>query len=159
MIQWLSLLTAAAWVDFVVIAISTVVPLTNALDQWYRTFGLVAVGSDVLIIVLGIALTKLLAPMATGWKLVGGAVLIQLVHDIVFYLGIIQGVPLGHNKILDLFKLYAGEGGWKILAADSAMVAASVVLMEWMSDTLTTDQIAFLGILAVYSLLYILYTK
>lgn len=159
MIDWVSLFTATAWVDFAVIVLSKIFPLTKTLGDWYRDFGVVAVGSDILIIVLGIALAKLLFPLATGWTLVGIAVAIQVVHDILFYIGIIQGVPAGQNKIIDLFKRYASEGSWKIILADSAMVAGSVLLMEWYSDTLTDDQTAFLGVLAVYSLLYILYTK
>jgi len=159
MIEWAALLTATAWVDFAVIAISKVFPLTKALGEWYREFGLAAVGSDILIIVLGIALAKFLVPMATGWSLVGVAVLIQVIHDVLFYVGVIQGIPAGHNRIIDLFKRYAAEGGWKIILADAGMVAASVLLMEWMSNTISDDQIAFLGLFAVYSLLYIIYTK
>ncbi len=158
MIEWVSLFTATAVVDFAVIVLSKFVSLTKALNEWYREFGVVAVASDILIIVLGIALAKLLFPMATGWKLVGIAVVIQLVHDVLFYIGIIQGVPSGQNKIIDLFKKYAAEGSWQILLADAGMVTAAVLLMEWYSDNLTTDQTAFLGVLATYSLLYILYT-
>lgn len=159
MIDWVSLFTATAVVDFGVIVLSKFVSLTKALGTWYRDFGVVAVGQDVLIIVLGIALAKLLVPTATGWSLVGLAVGIQVLHDLVFYLGIIQTVPSGYNKILDLFKTYAAEGGLQIVLADAAMVTGSVLLMEWYSDNLTSDQTAFLGVLAVYSLLYILYTK
>ena len=159
MIDWVSLFTATAVVDFLVIVLSKFVSLTKALNTWYRDFGVVAVGSDILIIVLGIALAKLLFPLATGWKLVGIAVVIQLIHDVLFYVGIIQGLPAGHNKIIDLFKQYAGEGSWQILLADAAMVTGSVLLMEWYSDNLTSDQTAFIGVLAVYALLYIIYTK
>lgn len=159
MIEWVSLFTATAVVDFLVIVLSKFVSLTKSLSEWYREFGIVAVGSDILIIVLGIALAKLLFPLATGWKLVGIAVTIQLIHDVLFYVGIIQGVPAGQNKIIDLFKKYATEGSWQILLADAAMVTGSVLLMEWYSDNLTEDQTAFLGILAVYALLYIVYTK
>jgi hypothetical protein len=159
MVPWASLLTAVAWVDFGVIALSKVVPLTTSLSTWYKDFGLVAIGSDILIIVLGIALAMFLAPGASGLRLMGIAVGIQLLHDVLFYVGIIQGVPRGQNRIIDLFKRYAAEGSWKILLADAGMVAASVYLMETMEETLTKDQIVWLGILAVYSLLYILYTK
>jgi hypothetical protein len=159
MIEWVSLLTATAWVDFTVIVLSKIVPLTKALDTWYRDFGVVAVGSDVLIIVLGIALAKLLFPDASGFKLVGIAVGIQILHDILFYIGVIRTVPDGQNKIIDLFKRYAGEGGYKIILADAAMVTGSVLLMEYLDNNYSDDTIAFLGILAVYSLLYILYTK
>jgi hypothetical protein len=159
MIPWLSLLTATAWVDFAVIVLSKFFPLTTALNTWYADFGLVAVGSDILIIVLGIALAQLLVPAAKGLTLVGIAVLIQVIHDVLFYVGIIRGMPTGQNAIIDLFKKYAAEGSWKIIVADSAMVTSSVLLMEWMEGSLSRDWIAFAGILAVYSLLYILYTK
>jgi hypothetical protein len=91
--------------------------------------------------------------------LVGLSVLIQVIHDVLFYIGIIRGVPDGQNKIIDLFKRYAAEGSWKIIVADSAMVASSVLLMEWLDNNLSDNQVGFVGILAVYSLLYIIYTK
>jgi hypothetical protein len=100
-----------------------------------------------------------LVPGAKGLSLIGVAVGIQLLHDVLFYVGVIQGVPTGQNRIVDLFKRYAAEGSWKILLADAGMVAASVYLMETMEETLTYDQIVWVGLLAVYSLLYILYTK
>ena len=159
MIPWTSLLTATAWVDFAVIVLSKLFPLTKALGTWYSKFGLVAIGSDILIIVLGIALAMLISPGISGWNLVGLAVLIQVVHDILFYLVVILGVPSGQNAIIDLFKSYAAEGSWKIIVADAGMVAASVFLMEYLENRVSDDVIGFLGILAVYSLLYILYTK
>lgn len=159
MIPWAALLAATAWVDFAVIALSKVFPLTKSLGTWYKEFGVVALGSDILIIVLGIALAMFLVPGASGLKLMGVAVGIQLLHDVLFYVGVIQGVPAGHNRILDLFKRYAAEGSWKILLADAGMVAGSVWLMETMQSELTQDQIVWVGILAVYSLLYILYTN
>ncbi len=159
MIPWTALFAATAWVDFLVIVLSKVVPLTKALGTWYADFGLVAIGSDVLIIVLGIALAKLLFPLYSGLSLIGVAVAIQLLHDVLFYIGVIQAVPPGQNRIIDLFKRYAAEGGWKILVADAAMVAGSVWLMETLDAWLTDDQVLWVGLLGLYSLLYILYTK
>jgi hypothetical protein len=159
MIPWTALLAATAWVDFIVIVLSKVFPLTKSLATWYADFGLVAIGTDILIIVLGIALAKLLFPAYSGLALIGVAVAIQLVHDILFYVGVIQAVPFGHNRILDLFKRYAAEGSWKILVADAAMVAGSVYLMEQMDAWLTDDQVLWSGLLALYSLMFILFTK
>jgi hypothetical protein len=159
MINWLSLFTATAWVDFAVIVISKFFPLTKALGTWYRDFGVVAVGSDILIIVLGIALAQLIVPGISGWNLVGLSVLIQVIHDILFYVLVILGVPEGQNKIIDLFKKYAAEGSWKIILADAGMVTASVLLMEWLDNNYSDSQIGFVGVLAVYSLLYIIYTR
>lgn len=159
MIPWTALLAATAWVDFVVIVLSKVFPLTKSLATWYADFGLVAIGSDILIIVLGIALAMFLAPGASGLALIGVAVAIQVLHDVLFYVGVIQAVPFGQNRIIDLFKRYASEGSWKILVADAAMVAGSVYLMETMDAWLTDDQVTWVGLLGLYSLLYILYTK
>ena len=158
MIPWTALLSAVAWVDFLVIVLSKVFPLTKSLATWYAEFGLVAIGTDILIIVLGIALAMFLFPSYSGLALIGVAVAIQLVHDILFY-GVILVVPPGQNRIMDLFKRYAAEGSWKILAADAAMVASSVWLMETLDARLTDDQVLWSGLLALYSLLYILYTK
>ncbi len=158
MIPWVALLAATAWVDFLVIVLSKVFPLTKSLATWYADFGLVAIGSDILIIVLGIALAMFLAPNASGLALIGVAVAVQLVHDILFY-GVILVVPPGQNRILDLFKRYAAEGSWKILLADAAMVAGSVWLMETLDAWLTDDQVLWTGLLGLYSLLYVLYTK
>ena len=158
MIPWTALLAATAWVDFAVMALSKVVPLTRSMTTWYADFGLNAVGMDVLVIVLGIALAKFLFPAATGLTLIGFAIAIQLVHDLLFY-GIILVVPPGQNRVMDLFKRYAAEGSWKILLADSAMVAASVYGMEMLDGVLTDDQVLWTGLLGLYSLLYILYTK
>lgn len=159
MIPWTALLSAVAWVDFIVIVLSKVFPFTRSLATWYADFGLVAIGTDILIIVLGIALAMLLFPSYSGLALIGVAVAIQLLHDILFYVGVIQMVPPGHNRILDLFKRYAAEGSWKILLADAGMVAGSVWLMETMDAWLTDDQVLWSGLLAVYALLYSLYTQ
>ena len=40
MIPWTALLAATAWVDFAVIVLSKVFPLTKSLATWYADFGL-----------------------------------------------------------------------------------------------------------------------
>lgn len=157
--NWLPLLTATAWVDFAVIVISKFFPMTKSLNRWYAEFGVSAVGTDVLVIVLGIALAQLLFPGISGWTLVYVSVVIQIIHDVLFYVGVILTVPAGQNKMIDIFKQYAAEGSWKILAADAAMIGSAVLLMEYLDNNYTDDQVGFLGALATYSLLYIIYTK
>jgi len=159
MIPWTALLAATAWVDVAVIVISKVVPLTKSLATWYADFGIAAIGTDILIIVLGIALAKFIVPNASGLTLMGTAVAIQVLHDILFYVGVIQMVPAGQNQMIDLFKRYAAEGSWKILLADAGMVAAAVYGMETLDAYLTDDQVLWVGLLGLYSLLFLLYTK
>jgi hypothetical protein len=160
MIPWIALLTAATWVDVGTIVLSKgLVAMPPSLQTWYASFGLVAGLADILILVLGVALVKLLVPGATGLSLIGLSVGIQVLHDVLFYVGVIRGVPAGQNAIVDLFKRYASEGSWRILGGDAAMIAATAWGMEALPRSLTPDQITWTGLLGLYSLLYLLYTK
>ena len=162
----ISILSAALWVDFAVMALIKVVPApisflppTGALTLWYDKFGLAAVAADVLSLVLGVLLATFLFPGAMGLQLVMAAVFVQMLHDIFFYLVVIQGLPQGQNDMIDVFKSYASEGSWKILIADALMIT-SVVALARLSDLLFSYRmIAFQALLGMYSLIYITYTK
>jgi len=150
--------SAVVWVDFFTIALSKVFHLGKSLDKWYANFGIVAVISDCLVIVLGILIAQFIAPHANVITLTGIAIAIQLVHDIAFYYLVVLGVPRGQNSMIDLFKEYAIENSWKILVADSAMIGSTVLLADYLS-TLKTSYTTFIGLLGVYALTYIMYTK
>jgi ABC-type enterochelin transport system permease subunit len=137
---------------------SKYIPMTKSLNKWYDQFGIVAVASDCLIIVLGILLAKILFPSATGWNLVLFAVMIQLVHDVLFYFFIVKPLPTGTNRMIDLFKEYGSEGGWKILAFDSFMIGSTVLIADVLEEYSFQEQ-SFVGLLGVYALTYVLYTK
>ena len=162
----ISMLSAALWVDFAVMALIKIVPApiwflppTGALNLWYQKFGLAAVSADVLSMFLGVLLATFLFPGAVGIQLIVGAILVQLLHDIFFYAVVIQGLPQGQNEMIDVFKSYANEGGWTILLADALMIT-SVVLLARLSDLLFSYRmIAFQALLGMYSLIYITYTK
>jgi len=150
--------SAVVWVDFLVILLSKFFPMTSALDVWYKEFGIVAVISDCLVIVLGILLAQIISPTASVTGLAVTSIIIQLIHDFLFYVGVILPIPKGHNSMIDLFKKYSAEGGYKILLADSAMIGGTVFLGDYLkmfSDKIVT----FIGLLGVYSLTYIIYTK
>jgi hypothetical protein len=150
--------SAVVWVDFVTIVLSKVFDLGKSLDTWYAKFGIVAVLSDCLVIVLGILLAQFVIPGASTPVLAGVSVVIQLVHDYLFYILVILGVPRGQNSMIDLFKEYAKENSWKILAADSLMIGSTVFLADALSSV-RKDVVSFLGLLGVYSLTYIIYTR
>ena len=162
----ISILSAALWVDFAVMALIKIVPSpiwllppTGALTLWYDKFGLAAVAADVLSLFLGVLLATFLFPGAMGFQLVMAAVFVQMLHDIFFYLVVIQGLPQGQNSMIDVFKSYASEGGWTILLADALMIT-SVVAFARLSDLLFSYRmIAFQALLGMYALIYITYTK
>jgi hypothetical protein len=163
----ISILSGALWVDFIVIVLTKIVPgqhlwflpPTGALQLWYDKFGVAAVAADVLSLVLGVLLATFLFPGAMGLQLVMAAVFVQMIHDILFYVVVIQGLPQGQNSMIDVFKSYASEGGWTILLADALMIT-SVVIFARLSDLLFSYRmIAFQALLGMYALIYITYTK
>ena len=147
--------SAVVWVDFATIVLHKVFGLGKSLDKWYEHFGILAVISDCLVIVLGILVAKMFFPQ---YPLLYAAVAIQIVHDILFYIFVILPTPRGQNQIIDLFKEYAVENSWKVVAYDSLMVASTVLLAQQFA-TMKKSNVTFLGLLGAYALTYIIYTK
>jgi hypothetical protein len=154
----LDISSAVVWVDFLTIALHKFFNFGRSLDTWYAKFGIVAVISDCLVIVLGILIAQFLLPTASTFGLAGLSIVIQLVHDYLFYILVILGVPKGQNSMIDLFKSYASENSWKILVADSIMIGSTVLLADVLS-AFSEKIVSFIGLLGVYSLTYIIYTK
>lgn len=150
--------SAAVWVDFLVILISRFYPMTTALDTWYKEFQAVAVLNDCLVIILGILIAQFLYPRASVTTLAIVSVIVQVIHDSLFYVGVILPLPKGHNVMMDLFKKYAAEGGYKIILADSAMISGTVFLSDYLSK-LDFNTVSFIGLLGVYALTYMIYTR
>jgi hypothetical protein len=154
----LEILSAVVVVDFGTIILSKFLHLGKSLDKWYAKFGMTAVLSDCLIIVLGIQFALLIEPKAGWFHLMMMALAIQIFHDIWFYFGVIRPIPAGHNEIIDLFKEYAQENSWKIVVADSLMVMSTVALAELFSYY-HESVVSFVGLLGTYALTYIIYTR
>ena len=109
-------------------------------------------------IVLGILITQFIVPGASTLVLALVSIAVQLVHDYLFYILVILGVPKGQNSMIDLFKEYSSENSWKILVADSTMIGSTVVLADLLSEY-SEKVTSFIGLLGVYALTYIIYTK
>ena len=132
---------------------------SKQLIRWYDLFGLSAVIADTLIIVIGIVIARFfyyrLFKSFSLLKFCGLAVVIQVVHDLLFAV-MFQNVPRGYSRILDVFKDYAKEKGFGILLADAAMIVSTCLLSSWLGGlSLNTNIIAL--ILTVYTVPYFLY--
>jgi len=130
------------------------------LKKWYRTFTLGAVIADVLIIVLGIIFARFLYPyLFKEYSLLRFLILvvvIQIIHDLLFYLLAIS-IPRGKSKIMDVFKDYGKEVGYKAIVSDSAMMVSSVLIATLLKQqTLNTNVIVL--ILSAYLIPYFIYS-
>ena len=139
----------------------------QVLNRWFDKFGFTAILINVACIVLGFIVSRYIyteyikKQYAQGkWnplKFVGTLVGVQVVHDLLFYYGIINQVPRGHNTIMDTLKDYA-VGGPKIIAGNSVMMILSAGIAMLLKSQ-PAHILASIGTLSFYTLPYILYTK
>ena len=147
----LALLNAALFTDLVVIALSLTVFKSKTLTQWYREFGIGAVIADVLILVLVVWLAHLYQGNVFVTTCI--AVGIQLTHDLLFGAFIQQ--YHGTSPIFNVFKEYAKEHGYNILAADAAMVLSTVLLEQVFSMSQYNE---ILSVFLVYLVPYFVFS-
>jgi hypothetical protein len=164
--DWWFILLGILIVDVIVILLSRHLPeiFGKSLNIWYDKFGLNAVLADVLIIAIGFAITRYIytwyVKPQIGWNplwFVGLLLVVQLIHDILFYVGVILPIPRGMNAMMDVFKDYSNAGA-KILAADAGMMVGSALFAMWLKAA-PPDVTATVGLLTTYTLPYSLYTK
>ena len=133
---------------------------STVLKTWYNDFSLGAVIADVLIIVIGIIIARFLYPYIFNtyslFKFIGLAVCIQIIHYILFYM-FVSSVPRGASKIIDVFKDYGKENGFKAILSDSAMIISSILIASYLkSKTLNMNIIVL--IVSIYLVPYFIYS-
>jgi len=134
----------------------------KSLNAWYDRFGLVAVLCDVSVIVIGFLIANSLYPFLFStyslFPFLGLVVIVQAIHDILFYFFVINPIPQGHNQLIDVFKDYAKENGAKIILGDAGLMLGSAAFME-IYRRLSPIGTGSLAMFTIYCLTYILYTS
>ena len=145
---------------FVIILLIKGLIKSKVLENWYRRLTLSAVIADVLIIVIGIILTRFFYPyLFSKYNLLNFlilAVVIQITHDILFYL-FSKSIERGKSKILDIFKDYGKEKGVGAIIADSLMIISSILIASYLKGKTLNTNIIIL-IFSIYLLPYMIYT-
>jgi len=118
----------------------------------------------VIIIAIGIAIARYIYSIffmeTEGWSIyyfVALAVIIQIVHDIIFAYGVVDKIPHGHNAMIDVFKSYI-KAGPKILLVDAVMIAGSIGIAAAMKNQDAHYTVSGFLVTA-YALSYILFTN
>jgi hypothetical protein len=135
------------------------------LNEWYDQFDVLAVLADVMIIFIGFLIARYIYTVyfyeRFEWSPVYFIILlciVQLVHDIIFYIGIIKPLPAGHNEMIDVFKRYAEDLGAVVLGADAfLMIGSAVVAMIY--KLVPLHIFVSVSSIFVYAMPYILYTR
>ena len=144
---------------FVILLLNISVIKSPVLRKWYSQYNLSAVIADVLIILIGLIITRAIYYYVFDsfsiLKFVILAVIVQIIHDILFYI-IFSNIPRGVNKMLDTFKDYANEVSYKAILADSSMMIMSCLIASYLVNKSTNTNIIVL-ISFLYLLPYLLY--
>jgi hypothetical protein len=129
------------------------------LKKWYNTFKLSAAIADILILIIGIIIARFfygyLFKEFNIWLFTGLAVVIQIIHDILFYL-LFKNIPKGYNYMLDFFKSYAKEVGVGAILGDSLMMILACLLSSYFA-TFSLNQNIITLIITSYFIPYMIY--
>jgi uncharacterized protein YacL len=128
------------------------------LRKWYNKYQLSAAIADILILVIGIILSRFFYKFFFSsfniWKFTALAVCIQIIHDILFYL-FFKSLPTGYNEMLDFFKEYAKEVGVGAILGDSFMMIIACLLSSHFATRSINTNIIIL-VISVYFLPYMI---
>jgi hypothetical protein len=144
---------------FVIFLLNTKVIKSQVLRQWYSQYNLSAVIADILIILIVLIITRaiyyLVFDSFSILKFIILAVILQITHDILFYV-FFSNIPRGINKMIDTFKDYANDVSYKAILADSGMMIMSCLIASYLVNKNTNTNIIVL-ISFLYLLPYLLY--
>jgi len=160
---WPLLILSILLLDVIVLFVCRYyLPPAHPLNTWYDKYGILAVTADVASIAIGFAVARyLFNTFFPSSGLIGFLLLLvgfQALHDICFYLFVIQPIPRGVNGLMDIFKDYARVSGPLIIPGDSGLMLGSAALFVLLSQLPAQGQI-FAALMTVYTLPYILTTN
>lgn len=132
---------------------------SKSLKEWYAKFNLSAIIADVFIIIIVFIIVRLIySYIFTTFsilKFIALLVLVQTIHDILFYFLVIN-IKKGTNKMIDVFKDYIKEHKTNILFADSLMMISGGLFASYMAHFNMHINIGLL-ILLIYLIPFFLY--
>lgn len=158
--DYLPIITAIIIVDIIGIVLSYSNMLGKYLRIWYQQFLLSAVLADVLVIFLVVIIARAIYYYVFDTFSIINFIIVMLViqitHDILFYL-MINIIPRGANKMIDLFKDYADEVSYKAIIGDSIMIISTGLIASYLANFDANVNIIILAVF-VYLLQYIIHT-
>lgn len=161
--DYLPILAAVLWVETFTIffAFTNKKYRSSILESWYKTYRLSAVIADVIIVIIGIIITRFLySYIFTQFsiiKFIGLALAVQITHDILFYY-FFTAVPTGWNLMLDTFKKYSKEVGLYAILGNSAVMFSSCLCASYLANYNLNMNIINL-IITLYFIPYLVYHK
>ena len=160
--DYLALLNGVLITDLLFIILSNLRIIdSKVLRRWYWSYNIGAVIADVLIILIVLIITRYIYynifEKFSIIRFIILAVVIQIIHDILFYI-LITIIPRGINKMIDTFKDYAAEISYYAIIGDSCMMITACLISYYLVNQNTNTNIITL-IVFLYLMPYLLYNN
>ncbi len=130
--------------------------------QWYNKYGFTAVLCDTLILLIGFILTRFFYnKLFKEFNIIKFTLLflvIQTIHDLLFYYLLVKPMPIGANSIFDLFKEYGNEVGAGSYIGNSIMVVIGSILASLFVGNKLNSNILII-VFCVYLFTYLINIK
>jgi hypothetical protein len=134
-----------------------------SLNTYFDIFGVEGVLSNTMLITIIFQVTRyfytvLYAKADKSWSpfvFICGLVVVQILHDILFYYGVINLLPSGKNDMIDILKQYSKENSTAAIGGHSGLFILTALVAMIMNDMDMISKAVLFGII-LYSLPYIL---
>jgi hypothetical protein len=134
-----------------------------SLNAYFDIFGIEGVLSNTMLITLIFQLaryfyTVLYAKADKSWSpfvFICAVIVVQILHDVLFYYGVINLLPSGKNEMVDILKQYSKENSVPTIGGHSALLLITALVAMITNDMDMVSKFVLLGVV-LYSLPYIL---
>ena len=168
-LRFLDFLTVTFIVEVIIIIVVRDNPVYNWLvKNWWTNLKWTAIILDMASFIGGFYLAKfayltllnnnIITNAYPIFKYSGILIIIQVIHDIMFYFNAILPIPRGTNYVIDLFKDYAKIAKSDAITGDSLMYLIALPML-FSLNYLGNDFKIFICILCLYLLGYLIYKK
>jgi hypothetical protein len=106
------------------------------------------------------AYTKLYTEAGKAWSpfvFVCALIVMQVLHDLVFYFGVVNVVPSGNNEMVDALKKYSNENGSRALASHAGFLIMVAIVAMFLKER-SLIFIIMISVFTLYLLPYVLTT-
>ena len=167
-ITFLQFLTASAIVEVFVLLYFRLYDRGSSINRWYTKLRWSAILLDILSFLGGFYIAKFIYEYLVShkyitkeneiYKYLGILLLVQITHDFLFYVLVINPYPKNTNQVMDEFKYYASKAKKNAVMGDSIMYIIGTSLLYFIVKK-TANVNIFMTILSFYIVGYLIYQK
>ena len=168
-ITFIHFLTASVVIEVSMLYLFRFTKSSKAINDWYNNLGWTAVLLDILSILIGFYIAKFIYEylLDTNYidnknefaKFMGIVLLVQILHDFLFYFFVIKPYPRLQNKVIDEFKNYAKYYQTQAVVADSMIYLITTPILYYYLKNNKDENNIFISIVSVYLMGYFLHQK